>query len=251
MRQASLALWLTLIAGCTAPAPDGGGNGNPRGRDKTSASAHLWFRLDLDGDGALDSLMLHPASHPDGPGAYDTLKLSFANGRAHALAGRWDAPHHPQFNSRDNLVPSTVFFVMRSPRAGTLVFLFGEDVACCAQALSVYRVTAGGIAPYLARDEVTLIAQLEKGATRIIEADGLPEPVGGPTSDISSEVTYHPILVTALEETPRLDTAASVARTRLAFGGFAGLRARDDVHSIVRRDGTHYLWDTTRKRRLP
>ena len=251
MWQASLALWLALVAGCTAPAPDGGGNGNPQGRDKASASAQLWSRLDLDGDGALDSLMLHPASHPDGPGAYDTLEVSFANGRVHALAGRWDAPRLPSFNSRDNLVQSTVFFVTRSPRAGTLVFLFGEDVACCAQALSIYRITADGIAPYLERDEVTLIAQIEKGAARIIAADGLPEPVGNSTSDVASEVTYHPIIVTALEERPRLDTAASIARTRLAFGGYAGLHARDDVHAIVRRDGTHYLWDATRKRRLP
>jgi hypothetical protein len=63
--------------------------------------------------------------------------------------------------------------------------------------------------------------------------------------------TYDPVLVYRLTDPVRLDTAASIRATRAALGGFAGLKSRIDVMAVMRHDTTRYLWDETRKRRIP
>lgn len=245
-------LLLAALVGCNSPGKRELGTAEgARAAAAPTAPATERYRLDLDDDGVADELVLHKMSQPDGPGVYDSLETTLSRGGSHAVAGSWDPPAEPPFDVRDNRVSSTSLFVGRFPRAGTLVFLFGEDVSCCLQDLTVYRITARGLEPYLARHEFNFATRLTQGATAIAGTDGLSEMVGTSAPDAASAISYDPILVTALDATPRIDTAASAARTRAALGGFAGLAPRENVRVVTRRDSTRYVWDETRKRRLP
>ena len=100
-------------------------------------------RLDLDGDGLPDEIIVHPTAHPDGEGAYDRLELRLSRAGKHFLTGSWDAASPGDQSLVANLIQSRVVFVGRFPSAGTLVFLFGEALGCCAQGLDIYVLPNG------------------------------------------------------------------------------------------------------------
>lgn len=254
VRWSSISRLLVLVglAACSgAPKPEGDTAEQHAPTATASSPSSQKYELDVDGDQSTDELVLQRMAEPDGPGAYDSLKIVRSTGERYAVAGRWDPPAAVAFRMSENLVPSATFFVGRFPRAGTLIFLFGEDVSCCAQSLSVYRIGARGLESYFARPDFSLTAPIAAGARSIEGVDGLREVVGSSAPDAAYATSYHPIVVVALGEQALVDTAASVARTRAALGGFAGLSVRDDIQVVTRRDSTRYVWDSANRRPLP
>lgn len=218
-----------------------------------TAPAEL-FRLDLDGDGKPDELLLWAAEHPDGPGLYDRVEFGLSRSGHRVISGSWDQVRATEHRQAGNLVSSRVLYVARFVRAGTLVFLAGEDVGCCAQAIDVYRVTARGISKYFESHEFIYTAPLKPSATAVTSLVGvrwMSEVVGTTAPGAVSALSYNPTVVIRLEERARLDTAASAIATRRATGGFAGVAFSEHVLMITARDSSRFLWDEQAQRRIP
>lgn len=212
------------------------------------------YRLDLDNDGVLDDLVLRATPHPDGPGAFNRLDVVLSTSGPHSVHGLWDPPGAETVAGSDNVVASKAMIVGRSLRAGTLIFLFGEDVSCCLQSVEVYRVSPAGIDKYFERREFAILKPVRQSRQEVAVlegVEGMSETVGSSAPDAASATTYDPVVVVRLEEQARIDTAASARATIAALGGFAGIGPRADIRAITRRDGERYLWDELRHRRLP
>jgi hypothetical protein len=230
------------LIGCTANAPSTQRNG----ADSSAARTIESFSLDLDGDRRPDSLQLIALAYPTDPGRIVGLRVRLANGRTDSLTGNWD-PARDDYASYDNSVPSRDVFVHTYPGAGTLIFLFGEDVGCCLQSLDVVRASARGLQHYFHRDAFALIQIMPPIGADPAFLIGYPsqsESTG--TADTLKSSTYTPIHVIRLAAAARLDTARSIAWTRSRLGGFAGLEPRNDIEAVQEL----YLWDSARRRRL-
>lgn len=211
-------------------------------------------RLDLDGDGVVDELWLHPAADTADAGAYGELELRLSRSGKHRIRGNWDRQPPDDRTLRGNLVNSQAVFVGRFPDAGTLILLRGEDLGCCEQALQIYQVTQSGPKPYFSRSEFVFRKPLvlsKHPSQTLVGQENPSETAGTSAPDAMVAGTYDPVLVYRLTDPVRLDTAASMRATRAELGGFAGLKPRVDVMSVVRHDRTRYLWDETHKRRIP
>lgn len=211
------------------------------------------FRLDLDGDGIPDSLIITAAGDSDDPGIYAQLEVVLARGGRHAIRERWDPPDE-SFRGIGNLVRSHAVFVGRFARAGTLIFLAGPQYGCCNQSLEVYRVTPEGLARYYEEQEWGFSEPLRSSPDKvghIAGFRGLSEIAGSGYVGAVRSATYKPYVVVMLEETARVDTVASARLTRQHDGGFAGLESPKDVWVVTLRDGSHLVWDNAHKRVLP
>jgi hypothetical protein len=211
-------------------------------------------RLDLDGDGMADDLWLRPSADTTEPGAYRQLELRLSRSGRHQVTGNWDRQRPGDRSLRGNLVQSQAVFVGHFRRAGTLILLRGEDLGCCEQALEIYQVGPRGVKSYFSRPEFVFIKTFmlsKQPSETLVGQENPSETAGTSAPDALVAGTYDPVLVYRLTDPIRLDTAASIRATRAVLGGFAGLEPRVDVMSVVRRDRTRYLWDETRKRRIP
>lgn len=211
-------------------------------------------RLDLDGDGVPDQVILWRAASPDGSGTHDRLEVRLSRFGVHSVTGRWDALRPGDGSIVGNLIASRAIFVAKLPEAGTVMFLFGEDLGCCLQGLDIFRITPTGLQSYLHRDQFAIMRPLNLRSTSVVQLVGkenFSETAGTSAPDAEVAGSYDPVLVYQLGAIARLDSTASVRATRAALGGFAGLSSRVDVMSVVRRDKSRYLWDEVHKRRLP
>lgn len=206
------------------------------------------YAIDLDGDGRLDTLEVRPTPHPDGPGIFNGLYVALASGGRDSVAGDWD-PAGDDFPMAGNLLPTRTAFVQTYPRAGTLIFLFGESVGCCLQSLDIFRVRDHRLQRYFHSDEFSLVSPPEvdpdSGAS-LAAVTSLSEGVDN--TDTLQTSTYNPVIVYRLEQSgARIDTAASIEATRYRLGGYAGLAPNDDV-LVVRHQ---FLTDLKRRQRFP
>jgi hypothetical protein len=213
------------------------------------------FLLDLDGDGIADTLTLHRIAHPVDPGVYDTLSVHLSLGGRHSIGGSWDALRSDEMQRfKGNLVKSRAVYVARFAHAGTLIFLFGEDVGCCLQSLDVYRASTKGLERYLNVEEFSLMDDLRpdpREITLLSTVEWMREAVGSTAPGYKEATTYGPVFVIQLDVRARIDTLASAAATRAAYGGFAGLSPQENIRMIVGRGGSRYLWDEKGKHPVP
>ena len=72
-----------------------------------------------------------------------------------------------------------------------------------------------------------------------------------PSGEYVSAVTYAPVIVWRLEDTPRIDSAATRALTREELGGFAGFAYRTDVAALRRANGAKLLWNVKEHHPIP
>lgn len=154
---------------------------------------------------------------------------------------------------RGNRVPSRVIYVGRFAGAGTLVFLFGENVGCCLQSLDIYRVNPTGVSLYYHEPQFTFTKPVVQTDT-VTSLEGisfLTELVGTTAPDALEAAGYQPRLVIRLGNIATLDTTATAAATRAVEGGWAGVSAPSSVLSILAKDSTRYLWDEAAGERIP
>jgi hypothetical protein len=59
------------------------------------------------------------------------------------------------------------------------------------------------------------------------------------------------VIVYRLEETPRIDSAATRTLTPEELGGFAGFAYRTDVAALRRGNGSKLLWNLRQHRPVP
>ena len=227
---------------------NGGGNGTARRvADKSPAYRIESFGLDLDGDNRTDSLQLEVLTHPTDPGTITTVRVRLATGASDSVVGNWD-PARDDYAAYGNAVPTRDAFVHEYPRAGTLIFLFGEDVGCCLQSLDIVRVMDGHLQRYYHRDEFALLQFLPPLGDDPAFLIGIPgRSEGTRTTDTLKGSTYTPTHVVRLDTSAQLDTARSMKWTRSRLGGFAGLEPRNDIEVVEQ----NYLWDPIRKTRIP
>ena len=211
------------------------------------------FSIDLDGDGRADSLIITAAADSDDPGIYAQLEVVLARGGRHAILERWDPPDE-WFHGIGNLVPSRAVFVGHFAGAGTLIFRAGPAYGCCNQSLQIYRVTAAGLEKYYEEEEWGFSEPLRSSPNtvgRMAGFRGLSEIAGSGYVGAVRSATYKPYVVVMLDETARVDTAASARLTRQYEGGFAGLGFPKDVWVVTLRDSSRLVWDAAQKRVLP
>jgi hypothetical protein len=243
----SIALLLGMtIAACSS--------GKPVGRDSAAGSPILERQaLDLDGDAVPDSILVFRGDRST-PGAASKieLRLSRAGTRVLADSNRYD-PAPEEFNGFGNLLASHLVYAADFYRAGRLVFLFGGKTGCCQQSLTIYRAGANGPQKYFYDPELFIdrspVPQPNKIA--VLAGRKLSEGLSPPSSEYTSAVTYAPVIVYRLEDTPRIDSAATRALTREELGGFAGFAYRTDVAALRRGNGSKLLWNLREHRPIP
>jgi hypothetical protein len=245
-RPSFVALLLALaMVGCSA---------KPAAKDTAAASPILErHALDLDGDSLPDSILVFRGGG-SAPGVASKIELRLSKAGTHVLAdsSRYD-PAPEEFNGFGNLLPSHLVYVANFYRAGRLVFLFGAKTGCCQQSLTIYRVGANGPEKYFFDPELFIdrspVPQPNKIA--VLAGRKLSEGLAPPSGEYVSAVTYAPVIVYRLEDTPRIDSTATRALTREELGGFAGYTHRTDVAALRRANGSKLLWSLREHRPLP
>jgi hypothetical protein len=229
-------------------------SGKPVAEATTAASPILErHALDLDGDSVPDSIFVFrgDSSHPASASKIE-LRLSKAGARVLQASTRFD-PAPEAFNGFGNLVTSHLVYVADFYRAGRLLFLFGGMTGCCQQSLTIYRATPTGPQKYFYDRELFIdrspVPQPNKIA--LLAGRKLSQGVAPPSSEYVSAVTYAPVIVYRLEDTPRIDSAATRALTREELGGFAGFAYRTDVAALRRGNGSKLLWNLREHRVMP
>lgn len=243
----SLVLLLGVtIAACSSP--------KPAAKDTASASPILErHALDLDGDSVLDSILVFRGdSSAPGAASKIELRLSRAGTRVLQDSSRYD-PAPEEFNGFGNLVQSHLVYAADFYRAGRLLFLFGGRTGCCQQSLTIYRASPQGPEKYFYDRELFIdrspVPQTNKIA--LLAGRTLSQGLAPPSSEYVSAVTYAPVIVYRLEDTPRIDSAATRALTREELGGFAGFAYRADVAALRRGNGSKLLWSLKEQHALP
>ena len=209
--------------------------------------------IDMDDDGVADDLVVWSAAAGD-PGVADRieLRLSHAGTRVLQDSNRWDPPPD-DFKGTHNLVHSRLLYVAAFPKAGRLLFLFGANVACCLQNLTIYKLSASGPQKYFHAENSWYYSSPNPGSSGAgtMALKSISEGMAPPTPEFVRASTYDPIIVYRLGEHIEIDSTASEALNRKALGGFAGLKSRSDVRAVVRRDSTRALWDDRAGRIIP
>lgn len=226
----------------------------PGSRD-TSAPSPILERhaLDLDGDSVPDSIFVFRGDG-DAPGAASRIELHLSKAGTRVLAdsARYD-PAPEEFNGFGNLLTSHLVYVADFYRAGRLIFLFGGKTGCCQQSLTIYRGGPNGPQKYFYEPELFIdrspVPQPNKIA--VLAGRKLSEGLRPPSAEYVSAVTYAPVIVWRLEDTPRIDSAATRALTREELGGFAGFTYRTDVAALRRANGSKLLWNVGEHRPMP
>jgi hypothetical protein len=211
------------------------------------------LRVDVDDDSTADELLVYAAPTDADPGRAGALEVRLGGADRHRLTGRWDAAP-AKLPATASVGAAPIVQVGNFARAGHLVFLFGPSYGCCAQDLTIYRVSRAGFAPYYAAAEFTvdrLVPSSAEGEAMLEGRSGLTQPVSPPLGVDGEATAYLPVRVIRLGSEARLDSAASEQRTRAELGGFAGLEYRDDVLAVRRSDGTRFLWDVARRQPVP
>lgn len=243
----SIALLLAMtMAACSSD--------RPRAKDTTAASPILErHALDLDGDSVPDSIFVFRGDS-SAPGAASRIELHLSRAGTRVLADstRYD-PAPEEFNGFGNLVTSHFVYVADFYRAGRLVFLFGAKTGCCQQSLTIYRAGPKGPQKYFSDPELFIDRSPVPLPNKIAVLAGrkLSEGVTPPSGEYVSAVTYAPVIVWRLEDTPRIDSAATRALTREELGGFAGFAYRTDVAALRRANGAKLLWNVKEHHPIP
>jgi hypothetical protein len=215
------------------------------------------YRVDLDGDGVPDDLVLSRGQKDPDCDRYCTVDITLSRSGHYSFEGRWDTTRSQEM-SRGNLVRSHSLYIARFPHAGTLIFLFGVAGDGVLPSLDIYRIGAQGVERYLHRDEWAFTKPLApsdsslttiRGVATLMEFDGSNYPKA--ERDTTTPSTYQPVIVIRLAEHAVVDTAASIRLTRAATGGYAGLEYREDLRTLRRKDGTLILWDEKLRKRIP
>ena len=247
LSRSSLALLLGLtVATCSSA--------KPVAKDTAGVSPILErHALDLDGDSVPDSILVvrGDSSHPGAAGKIE-LHMSRAGTRVFQDSNRYD-PAPEEFNGYGNLLTSHLVYAADFYRAGRLVFLFGSKSGCCQQSLRIYRAGPNGPQKYFYDPELFIDRSPVPQPNKIALLAGRKLSVGlaPPSSEYVSAVTYAPVLVYRLEDTPRIDSAATRALTREELGGFAGFAYRTDVAALRRGNGSKLLWNLKEHRPVP
>lgn len=223
-------------------------------KDTTPASPVLErHALDLDGDSVPDSIFVFRGDS-SAPGAASKIELHLSRAGTRVLqdSTRYD-PAPEEFNGFGNLLTSHLVYAADFYRAGRLLFLFGAKKGCCEQSLTIYRATPKGPQKYFYDPELYIdrspVPQPNKIA--LLAGRKLSEGVTPPSTEFASAVTYAPVIVYRLEDTPRIDSAATRALTREELGGFAGFTYRTDVAALRRANGAKLLWNLREHRPIP
>lgn len=241
---------LTLVAGMTVT---GCSSAKPATKDTANASPILErHALDLDADSVPDSIVVFRDSSRPGGARRIELHLSRAGARLLADSGGYD-PAPEEFNGFGNLLTSHLVYAADFYRAGRLVFLFGRKTGCCQQSLTILRAGSSGPQQYFFDRELFIDRSPVPQANKIAVLAGrrLSEALPLPSSEYVSAVTYAPVIVYRLEESPRFDSAATRALTREELGGFAGFSYRTDIAALRRGNGSKLLWNVKEHRPLP
>lgn len=242
---------VALILGMTMAACS---SAKPVAKDTAAASPILErHALDLDGDSVPDSILVFRGDGSDSSAASKIeLHLSRAGTRVLQDSDRYD-PAPEEFNGFGNLLTSHLVYVADFFRAGRLIFLFGAKAGCCQQSLTIYRAGANGPQKYFYDPELFIdrspVPQPNKIA--LLAGRKLSEGLAPPSSEFTSAVTYAPVIVYRLEDTPRIDSAATRALTRQELGGFAGFAYRTDVAALTRGNGSKLVWNRKERRAMP
>lgn len=235
-----------MIAACSSA--------KPVAKDTAGTSPILErHALDLDGDSVPDSVIVFRGdSSQRGAASKIELRLSRAGTRVLQDSSRYD-PAPEEFNGFGNLLTSHLMYAADFYRAGRLVFLFGGKTGCCQQSLTIYRAGANGPQKYFYDRELFIdrspVPQPNKVA--LLAGRKLSVGVTSPSSEYVSAVTYAPVIVYRLEDTPRIDSAATRALTREELGGFAGFAYRTDIAALRRGNGSKLLWNLRERRPVP
>jgi len=223
-------------------------------KDSAAASPILErHALDLDGDSVPDSILVFRGDS-SARGAASRVELHLSRGTTKVLADsdRYD-PASEEFNGFGNLLTSHLVYVADFYRAGRLVFLFGARTGCCQQSLTIYRATPNGLEKYFHDAELFIdrspVPQPNKVA--LLAGRKLSQGLTPPSGEYVSAVTYAPVIVYRLEDSPRVDSAATRALTREELGGFAGFAYRTDVAALRRANGSKLLWNLREHRPMP
>lgn len=226
----------------------------PAARDTASASAILErHALDLDGDSVPDSILVFRGdSSAPGAASRIELRLSRVGTRVLQDSNRYD-PAPEEFNGFGNLVQSHLVYAADFYRAGRLLLLFGGRTGCCQQSLTIYRASPNGPERYFYDHELFIDRSPvpQQNTIALLAGRKLSQGLAPPSSDYVSAVTYAPVIVYRLEDTPRIDSAATRALTREELGGFAGFAYRTDVAALRRGNGAKLLWNLKEHRALP
>ena len=211
------------------------------------------FELDLDGDAKPDSIVLQGPLVPDGPGQYEKLTVQFANGKVAEVSGSWDDAREDEHPWSGNLLPTRSLYVAQFAEAGTLLFLFGEDLGCCFQSMQIFQVSEGTIAPYYAQQEFYITHELRPAPEGVTLLTGLPtriEETASSAPGAEKSISYVPTVVVRLATRAEVDVEASEEATRQRLGGFAGVRYREDLLAVTTTTGEKFLWSESEMRRL-
>ena len=243
---------LVLLVGTTLGACSAG---KPAAKDTSQASSPVLERhaLDLDGDSVPDSILVFrgDSSHP-GTASKIELHMSRAGNRVLQDSDRYD-PAPEEFNGYGNLLNSHLLYAADFYRAGRLLFLFGSKTGCCQQSLTIYRAAPTGAQRYFYDHElfIDLSPVPQPGKIALLAGRKLSEAVAAPSNEYVAAVTYAPVIVYRLEDTPRIDSAATRALTREELGGFAGFTYRTDVAALRAANGSKVLWNLREQRPVP
>ena len=244
--MSSLAALLVTMSACRS--------GKGVAKDTAAASPILErHALDLDGDSVPDSILVFRGDS-SGRGAASKIELHLSRAGTRILedSNHYD-PAPEEFNGFGNLLKSHLVYAADFSHAGRLIFLFGAKTGCCQQSLTIYRAGAHGPEKYFYDHELFIDRSPVPQANKIALLAGrkLSEGLAPPSREFVSAVTYAPVLVYRLEDTPRIDSAATRALTREELGGFAGFAYRTDVAALRRGNGSKLLWNLREHRPLP
>jgi hypothetical protein len=226
----------------------------PRNARSLGPANNEHFELDLDGDEKTDQITLVSSGVENDPGAYNRLRLQLSTGMNTELSGLWDPASEADFQWSGNLVQSRSMYIGRFKEAGTLIFLFGENVGCCLQSLEIYRVDPAGVTPYYSQKEFLFLEPFQpptNTVASIVGVAGRSEMVGASAPDAGEGWTYNPTLVVRLGRKPELDIEASALKTRERLGGYVESDGGHNVLAVTTKTGEKYLWDETAKERIP
>jgi hypothetical protein len=255
MKKATAILTVVLVASiapaCHKPPPSAAGVALP-----TPAPAHsteTTFQADLDGDAKPDSIILQHSQVPDEPGKYRHFIVKFANGKVVETSGSWDEARIDDFPWSENLVPTRSIYAARFVGAGTLLFLFGDDVSCCFQSMEIFQINGDALVPYYSQKEFLFTKELRPQSGGVASLTGLPTRTEGTESsapDAVKSLSYVPTVVVRLAASAEVDIEASAEATRQRLGGFAGINYREDLLAVTTKTGEKFLWNEKEKKRL-
>ena len=200
--------------------------------DESSGSVEA-FRLDFDGDGQMDRIVLARSGDVEDPTVFDRVAIHLSGSGANEITGDWGSIPDA-FQSAGNALESPNAYLAVFPEAGPLLFLFGAEYACCPPSMEVFAIRDGGLERYFRAEAFAIFespSPTGSGAATMAGNRCLAEAVD------PKRTTYNPVVVYRLGHSIEVDSVASAQRTTLSQGGFVGLDCRGDVVSRIRKDG--------------